>query len=100
MRQIHLAIMLFLLNTGLTVLWLWDARPRTVATMDIHALEAPVYQRLLNALGEVGLDPRQVRVCEVGPCTDGPAIFVANGTLELALLPESSEKAVDKLGVQ
>jgi hypothetical protein len=88
MRQIHLAIVLFLLNTGLTVFWLWDARPRTVATMDVGTMDRAVHERLISALTEADIDPKMVRVCEVSPCTDGPAIFVAKGTLELALLPQ------------
>ena len=89
MRQIHLAIVLFLLNTVLTVLWLWDARPRTVATMDATVMGVEVRERLMSTLIDAGIDPRLVRVCEVSPCTEGPAIFVANGTLDRVLLPQS-----------
>ncbi len=95
MRQIHLAIVLFLVNTVLTVLWLWEARPRTVATMDVHMMDSAVHQRLISTLAEAGIDPNMVRVCEVSPCTDGPAIFVSKGSLDQALLPQGVGAPLD-----
>ena len=100
MRQIHLAIVLFLANTVLTVLWLWDARPRTVATMDSQMMDRTVYERLISTLMEAGIDPNLVRVCEVSPCTDGPAIFVSKGSLDQALLPQPAGTPTDTVEVR
>jgi len=91
MRQIHLAIVLFLINTVLTVFWMWDARPRTVATMEPGVLDSAVHGRLIRTLDDAGIDPQVVRVCEVSPCTEGPAIFIAKGSIEQALFPSTTD---------
>jgi hypothetical protein len=95
MRQIHLAIVLFLLNTGLTVFWLWDARPRTVATMDLEGMDRAIHERLIRTLADAEIDPHMVRVCQAPPCTDGPAIFMDQGVLTQALLPQTLSQEVD-----
>ena len=88
--QMRLAIVLFAINIVLAVAWMWDIRPRTVASMDRSILAIDEAAALDRALAEAGVDATRVRVCETGPCTRGPAVFVDGDRVRRLELPRTS----------
>jgi hypothetical protein len=81
MRQIGLAVALFLINAALSVWWMWDARPRTVYSMDPMSVDSGDKAAVDSALKAAELTAHDVLVCEVEPCTEGPSIFVFDGKI-------------------
>ena len=88
--QIRLAMALFVVNVGLSMWSMWQIRPRTVASMDRSTLVTDEMAALGQTLAEAGVDAHRVRVCEVEPCTKGPAIIIDEGRVQRLELPKVS----------
>jgi hypothetical protein len=84
------ALGIFVANTLIAGVLLWQARPRTVATMDTTSLSTDEYAILLKLIEAEGVVPSQVRVCAEKPCTRGPAVFIEAGQVQRLELPRSS----------
>ena len=90
-RHTRAAAWLFLFNTVATGLLMWEARPRTVATMDPQSIDDAEYRALIDLLTRAQVAPNRVRICEVRPCTRGPAVFIEDGAIRRLELPRSSQ---------
>lgn len=84
------ALALFVANTLIAAAFLWEARPRTVWTMDPETLLQSERAAVNQLIKEDGVSPDRVRVCEEAPCTRGPAVFVQDGRVRRLELPRSS----------
>ena len=89
-RSTLAAITLFVANTLVAAGFLWEARPRTVSTLDAGTLLPREHAALLRLIADEDVDPGRVRVCTARPCTRGPAVFVVDGTVRRLELPRSS----------
>jgi hypothetical protein len=86
-RSTLLALLLFCANTAVGTTLMWMNRPRTVADMPRSDLDWAERRRLRRMLDEAGVLPSVVRVCTVAPCTDGPAVFIADQLITRVVLP-------------
>ncbi len=89
-RTSQIALVIFVANTLLAAVFLWDARPRTFLTMDEGTLDPGEREAALGLIHADGVNADRVRICRVGPCTRGPALFVDDHKVRRLELPRSS----------